>query len=646
MIDIINLSIQFGGRFLFEEVNLRIAKNDKIALVGSNGTGKSTFLKLLYGTEQPESGDVQKQRGIKIGFLPQEFISVKGKTVFHEIKSSLSEINQISAREEKITADLSAKEISEEERIKLLHDLGDLTHRKDEIGFYEIDSRIEKVLTGLGFKEEDFFRKTDEFSGGWQMRIELAKILLSGNDLILLDEPTNHLDIDSLEWVIDFLSDFKGAIVVVSHDKHFVNKITNKTLEIYNAKLNFYNGNYDAYIVYKEERDEHLRAVQRSQQKKIADTTKFIERFRYKSTKARQVQSRIKQLEKIDVVELIEEEKKIELKFPEPERSGALPVELIDLCKSYGDNNVLTNLNFQIERGEKIALLGPNGSGKTTLSRIIAGKLDFNGGKINYGHNTTVSYYAQEVTAELNLDNDIIDELADANNDFTIPQLRSLLGSFLFSDDDVFKKIKVLSGGEKSRVALAKILLTKANLIVLDEPTNHLDYSSKAILQKALVDFPGTLIIVSHDIDFLHPIVNKVIYFKEGKTKIYSGGIDYFMVKRKEEEVVENAVSAADEKASKKDQKRIEAEIRQKKYLVTKDIKKEIESIEHRIEKLETVKSNVEAELTKEEVYSNPDVARLKNQEYDSAKQELDGLYAKWTSLSHELEEIEKSFTV
>ena len=645
MIDINNLSIQFGGRYLFEEVNLRIAKSDKIALVGSNGTGKSTFLKLLYGSEQPESGDIQKQRGIKIGFLPQEFISVKGKTVFHEVKSSLTEINSIISKEEQITSELSRKDISEEEHINLLHGLGELTHRKEEIGFYETDSKIEKVLAGLGFKETDFFRKTDEFSGGWQMRIELAKILLGSNDMILLDEPTNHLDIDSLEWVIDFLYDYKGAIVVVSHDKHFVNRITNKTLEVFNSKLNFFNGNYDAYLIFKDERDEQLRAVYKSQQKKIADTMKFIERFRYKSTKARQVQSRIKQLEKIDTIELIEDEKTIDLKFPEPERSGSVPIELINISKSYGENQVLKNLNLQVERGEKIALLGPNGSGKTTLSKIIAGKLDINDGQIVFGHNTSVSYYAQEVTAELDLENDIIDELAEANNDYTIPQLRTVLGSFLFSDDDVFKKIKVLSGGEKSRVALAKILLTKASLIVLDEPTNHLDHSSKGILQRALVNFPGTLIIVSHDIDFLHPIVNKVIYFKDGKTQFYHGGIDYYMSKRKEDEQIRKDNSDADDKVTKKDQKRIEAEIRQKKYSLTKDIKKEIEKIERDIEKNEELKITLETELTKEEVYSNPELSKAKNLEYESTKQKLETLYTRWTSLNHDMEEIEKSFT-
>lgn len=646
MIDVINLSVQFGGKYLFEDVNLRIAKSDKVALVGSNGTGKTTFLRLLFGTEQSETGEIQKQRGIKVGFLPQEFISVKGKTVFHEVKSSLTEINSIISNEERITNELSRNDIPEDQKEKLLHDLGTLTHRKEEVGFYEVDSKIEKVLIGLGFKEDDFFRRTEEFSGGWQMRIELAKILLGSNDLILLDEPTNHLDIDSLEWVINFLRDFKGAIIVVSHDRYFVNHITNKTLEIFNNQLNFYNGNFDAYLNYKIERDEQLRAVYRSQQKKIADTTKFIERFRYKATKARQVQSRIKQLEKIDVVELIEEEKTIDLKFPEPERSGSVPIELDCISKSYGDNQVLKNLSLQIERGEKIALLGPNGSGKTTFSRIIAGKLDINGGRIIYGHNVSVSYYAQEVTAELNLENDIIDEVAEANSEFSVPKLRTLLGSFLFSDDDVFKKVKVLSGGEKSRVALAKIFLTKANLIVLDEPTNHLDFSSKSILQRALINFPGTLVIVSHDIDFLHPIVGKVMYFKDGKVKIYPGGIDYYLSKRNEEEQNTKEAKETDDKVTKKDLKRLEAEVRQKKYQSTKEIRKEIEEIEHEIEKLENLKSQIEVDLTLEEVYSNPEVAKNKNIDYDATKHRLETLYSRWTILSHDLEEIEKSFTL
>jgi ATP-binding cassette subfamily F protein 3 len=645
MIDIQNLSIQFTGENLFENVNLKISRHDKIALVGSNGAGKSTFLKLLYGLEQPESGSIKKQKGIRIGYLPQEIIGFKGNRLFEEVKSSLQDIATLEEREKIVIDALNDINLSEDERAELIDELGEIHQRKEELDFYSANSKIEKVLIGLGFSEKDFFRYTDEFSGGWQMRIQMAKILLSENDLILMDEPTNHLDLDSLEWLIDYLQNTSSAIIIVSHDRHFVTSVTTKTLEVYNRQINFYSGNYSQYLIFKEEREKQLISLQKQQEKKIKELEKFIERFRYKATKAKQVQSRIKQLEKIEVVEIMEEEKKIELHFPEPSMSGIIPVELVNISHSYNDINVLKDINLAIERGDKIAVVGPNGAGKTTLTKIISSRISPTSGKINYGNNTIISYYEQEVADSINPDFDLIDALEDVNSEIPIGRIRTILGSFLFSGDDVFKKIKVLSGGEKSRIALARLLLTKSNFIILDEPTNHLDFNSKEILQKALIEFSGTMMIVSHDIDFLRPIVNKVFELRNNKVKIYLGGIDDYLSKRLdvEKQEIKNQIESTNDK-SRKDQKRLEAELRQKKYKATKELKTELEKIENDIAQLEEEKKKLEILLADPKTFSSPQLAKETNSKYEFTKNELESKYERWTTISQKIEEIEKQF--
>lgn len=646
MIDISNLSIQFTGENLFEEVNLRISRHDKIALVGSNGTGKSTFLKLLFGLEQPETGNIKKQKGIKIGYLPQDIIAFRGQTLFNEVKSSLPDIRSLDEREKLVLEDLNDPNISEEDRAEVLEELGEIQQRKDQIDFYSADSRIEKVLMGLGFKEKDFFRRTEEFSGGWQMRIQMAKILLSQNDLLLMDEPTNHLDIDTLGWLINFLQTSNAALLIISHDRHFINSVTNRTIEIFDKQVNFYAGNYSQYLVYKEEREKQLISLQKSVEKRKKEIEKFVERFRYKASKARQVQSRIKQLEKIETIDIGGDEKKIELRFPDPPKSGVIPAEVINVNHSYGSLDVLKNVNLQIEREDKIAIVGPNGAGKTTLAKIIASKLIPTTGSVTLGHNTMLSYYEQEVADSIDPEYDLIDALEEVNNDLSAGQIRSILGSFLFSGDDVFKKIKVLSGGERSRVALSRLLLTKANVIILDEPTNHLDFSSKAILQEALINFTGTLIIVSHDVDFLRPVVNKVIEIRDCYAKVFPGTIDYYLMKRQEliESKPETNESAAADKTNRKDQKRIEAELRQKKFAATKEIRAKLEKCEKEVAGLEENKSKLEAELSDAKIFSNPQLAKEKNLEYEQIKAKLDTAYLLWTELTDKLEEIEKNF--
>ncbi len=645
MIDVINLSVQFTGENLFEDVNLKINRNDKIALVGSNGKGKSTLLKIICGQELPETGKVLIQKGIRIGYLPQELISFKGRTLLEEVKSSMPDIKELEEKEASIISQLESTEIPEEEKRLLVEELGEIHHRKEQNDYYSLQARAEKVLTGLGFKNTDFDRRTEEFSGGWQMRIQLAKILLGENDLILLDEPTNQLDIGTLMWLENFLNSYRGSLIIVSHDRHFINNVTNKTLEIFNRNINFFPGTYEQYLRFRKEREKQLKEAEKNLEKKIKETERFIERFRYKATKARQVQSRIKQLEKIERIEIEEDEKQINFRIPEVKLSGAVPVELKKIFKSYGDISVLENIDIKIERGGKIAIIGPNGAGKTTLAKIIAKKILPSAGEVLYGHNTLVSYYEQEVTESLNGEDDLIDSLQSVNDILTPGQLRSLLGSFLFTGDSIFKKVKVLSGGEKSRLALARLLLTKSNLIILDEPTNHLDYSSKEVLQNALIDFNGTLIIVSHDIDFLKPIVNKVYELRDKSLKVHYGGIEYYLSRREEERTIEESVKQIQShKSIRKENKRKEAELRQQKYNETKELKERLNYCEKRINELEKSKLELEKELADPEIFNSPIMLKEKNISYNNIKKELDLIFDEWTELFARLESIEEKY--
>ena len=648
MIDLSNISLQFSGKYLFKDVNYKISSGDKISLVGANGTGKSSILKIIAGLLQPESGEVLKQKRIAIGYLPQDSVTHRGKTLLEEASSALTDIIELQKKETSLAEALANPNLTEEEQMDLAHQLGEVHHKLDGLDSYSAESKVEKILIGLGFAEEDFSRLTDEFSGGWQMRIALAKILISQNDILLLDEPTNHLDIDSLEWLIDFLKAYKGGLLIVSHDKNFITQVTNRTLEIFLGKFFTFKGDYDAYINYKIERDELTVHQYEQQQKKLKETQKFIERFRYKATKSRQVQSRIKQLDKVDLIELPEDKSEINIRFSEPPQSGRTPIKLISIHKSYGDKKVFQGIDFEIEKGEKIAFVGPNGAGKSTLAKIIAGVIDHNSGERILGHNTIISYYAQDVADNLNPTLDIIETVDGIDVNKTVGQLRSLLGSFLFSGDDVFKKVGVLSGGEKSRVALCKILLTKANFIILDEPTNHLDYTSKLILQKALIDFNGSLILVSHDVDFLRPIASKVIDIRKGKLKTYLGDIDYFLSKRdlssleRDAMVVEKKEKV--ETINRKDQKRLEAELRQQKHNATKNLVKEISSWEIKISSYENLIKDLERKLADPSIYSDGEAAKDITNRFNKAKSELEQANKKWEKLTEKLLEIESQF--
>ena len=646
MIDLTNISLQFCGKYLFKDVSFKINSGDRAALIGANGSGKSSLLKIISGKLPPEGGLVQKQKRISIGYLPQDHIVHTGSTLLEEAMLALTDITNLQQKEKELTEALSSLNISNEEHQDLINNLGEVHQRLEELDSYSASSKVEKILMGLGFEEKDFSRLTDEFSGGWQMRIALAKILISQNDIILLDEPTNHLDLDSLEWLITFLNRYKGALIIVSHDKHFINAVTTKTYEIFNHRFSIFNGNYVAYLKFKEERDKELIHKHELQRKKIEDTNRFIERFRYKNTKAKQVQSRIKQLEKEELIELPDFEDEIYINFPEPPKSGKVNVELHRISKSYGNNKIFNEIDFQINRGEKIAFVGPNGAGKTTLAKIIAGRINFEDGKRITGHNTFISFYAQDVADNLDPDFDIIETIYGIANDKTPGELRSLLGAFLFHGDDVFKKVGILSGGEKSRVALAKILLTKSNLVILDEPTNHLDISSKRVLQKALINFPGSLILVSHDVDFLQPIVNKVVEIRKGNIKTFVGGIDYYLMKREDiqKKNEEEKLNQPEKINSKKDKKRIAAKNRQAKYRATKDISGKISILEQEIDELEKKEKHLEKTLANPDTYNDHEKATELGNEFSEIKQKLNVCLNKWERLNTELKNIESQF--
>ena len=435
MIDVIDLSLQFNGKYLFQNANFKISNHDKIALVGSNGAGKTTLLKVILGFQQPDSGKILKRKDLRIGYLPQDFINHSNNNLFDEVFSSHITLNNLKEKEAELVSLLDI--ISDEnEKYEIIETLGDIHNQLEFYNEEKIKADIEKILIGLGFTEEDFNRKVEEFSGGWQMRIELAKILSSNNDLIMLDEPTNHLDIDTLDWLIEFLNNYTGALLVISHDKYFINSVTKKTLEIFANKINFFKGSYDEYLIFKKEREEQLYKSYEMQQKMIEDTKKFIEKFRYKATKAKQVQSRIKQLEKLEIIELPDKENKIRIKFPKPERIPKILLTLDNLSKYYNNKKVFDNISFSIEKNDKIAVVGPNGAGKSTLTKIILGLTEITSGKMIKSELTNIGYFSQEATEILDSELTVWENLYYNVNDISLAQLRTLLGSFLFSDDD------------------------------------------------------------------------------------------------------------------------------------------------------------------------------------------------------------------
>ena len=644
MISINNLTVAYGGFTLLNEINFHISESDKIGLVGKNGAGKSTILKLICGLQSPTSGKVAVPGGVKIGYLPQIMEHHRGRSVIDEAMTAFADMFALEDELKKITVELSTREDYESSDY---HDLiVRMNEVNDRLSYTRSDNprvMAEKTLIGLGFKYEELDRPTETFSQGWNMRIELAKILLSKPDVLLLDEPTNHLDIESIEWLEGYLKDYRGSLVLISHDRKFLDNVTNRTVEIMVGRIHDYKVPYSKYLELRRERLAQQQAAYENQQRMIEKTEEFIEKFRYKPTKSNQVQSRVKQLEKLERIEVdIEDRSTLSVKFPPAPRSGDIAYKGVDMRVGYGTKVVFDDAQIEVRRGEKVALVGRNGEGKTTLMRVIMRELDPMAGETKVGHNVNIGYYAQNQEDILDKNDTVFGTLDRiAVGDIRL-KLRDILGAFLFKGEDIDKKVAVLSGGERARLAMAKLMLKPYNLLALDEPTNHMDIRSKDILKQALKAYDGTLIIVSHDRDFLDGLVDKLYEFRDGKVKEHLGGVQEFLERRKLEtlsELERHYKPAAEEKPAEVVQKKEEAkqEYEAKKFVSKeeKKIKNRISFLEKKIEEYETKMAEIEAKLM------NPgpedDVMDL-TRAYLENKRELDYKMEEWSELNEKLE--------
>ena len=650
MLQIDGITLHFGERALFDGISTIINPGDRIGLVGPNGAGKSTLLKIIAGEQQADSGSIKMSKAATVGYLPQDGVEPDPNlTVFGEVEQVFEDVLQLRERYNHLHQKMEQLQSGTDAHNDALEEFGNIQHQLEHAGAYSLKADIERILMGLGFSETDFSRSTTEFSGGWLMRIALAKLLLKKPTYLLLDEPTNHLDIESLQWIEDLLISYEGAVVLVSHDRAFLNTVTTRTLALNRGDLQDYAGNFSFFEKKYAEEQELLKKKYENQQKYIKETRRFIDRFRYKATKAKQVQSRIKQLEKMEEIEIDEEQAEISFRFPPPERCGQIVLKLQNLVKKYGDNTVFNGLNYEVERGDKIAVVGPNGAGKSTLIRILAGIEPITSGKRELGYNVTPGYFAQHQADELDPKNTALDEMKLAGSRESDTRLRTILGCFLFVGDDVFKKVKVLSGGEKSRVALAKMLLNPGNFLIFDEPTNHLDMQSKSILQQALQQFEGTLMIVSHDRDFLDPIVNKTLEVQPGRIKTWPGNVSFYLERKSEEAESQADVDSASKEASsngisRKEQRRIEAEHRNMLSRKIKPLKKRLDHIETQIESNELRKSEIEELMADTAFYDDAEMVKEISLEYETIKSDLADLLNKWEEIAGRIEFIEQEY--
>ena len=629
MLNVHNLSVSFQGEYLFEEVAFMLNGGDRVGLIGKNGAGKSTMLKLLAREIKPDSGIIATDKEVRIGFLKQDIDFVKGRTILEEAYQAFEEIKRLELQLDDIHHQLETRTDYESEAYHdLLNNLSDYTHHYELIGGYQYQGDTEKVLLGLGFKRDDFNKLTDTFSGGWRMRIELAKLLLQNNDILLLDEPTNHLDIESIIWLEQFLTTYSGAVVIVSHDKMFLDNVTNRTIEISVGKIYDYPKPYSKFLELRQEIREQQLASQKNQEKKIQQTEKLIEKFRAKASKASMAQSLIKKLDKIERIEVDEEDNAVmNVRFPVSITPGKVVLEIDRVSKSYGEKQVLQEVSLLVERGSKIAFVGQNGQGKTTLAKMIVGEIPYEG-TIKLGHNVQLGYFAQNQADYLDGEITVLDTMYNAANDTNRIKVRDILGSFLFRGDEVDKKVKVLSGGERNRLALAKMLLSDFNVLVMDEPTNHLDIKSKNVLKKALQQFEGTLIIVSHDRDFLQGLTDKVYEFKDRHLKEYLGDIDFYLEQR----------AAANFREI--EQSKEAATVVETKNVATTDEKlsfeqqKQQKSVQNKLNKIENNITLLEKELKEMDILMGEQVqSDVFYKEYEQKKQMLEDLMTEWEAL-------------
>jgi len=650
MLSINKLSLQYGSKHIFRDVSAQVHDGDRIGLAGVNGTGKSTLLKIMCGEQEVDPGVVSRASWFTVAYLPQEVsIELGSRSLFDEAETSFAEALAHQREFEELGRRLAELNQNSPELPQLLERQGDLQHLLEGHDVFRIRPEIERILAGLGFSGQDLDRPVSEFSGGWIMRLLLAKLLLQKPSLLLLDEPTNHLDLDSLTWLEDFLQQYQGAMLIISHDRAFLDRVTDKTWELSLGRLTCYKGNYSHYLVEKAQRMELERAAYDNQQALIRQTERFITRFRAKSTKAKQVQSRVKQLKKMERLELAETERTIHFTFPPAAPSGREVLQLSGVNKEFDGKQVFTDVNLDLQRGDKLAVVGVNGAGKSTLLKIMAG-LEPAVGNIRLGHNVILTYFGQHQARELSGELTVLDTVYHAARDMTINRVRSLLGAFLFSGDEVEKKVQVLSGGEKSRVALAKMLIKPANLMLLDEPTNHLDITSQEVLQEAMAQYEGTIIVVSHNRFFVNSFVNKVLEIRDGRATLYLGNVDDYLAARKRLEpdsgerkkpVPESGKPAAADSGDRKAQRRERARQRKQLSGKLKPWKKKVAEAEKKIGVLEEQKSALEEQMADPDLYADQQRWAETSKTYSDVQRQLERFYEQWEQTQEKIEEIE-----
>ncbi|HNO70995.1 MAG TPA: ATP-binding cassette domain-containing protein [Bacteroidia bacterium] len=638
MLSVNEISVHFGGRTLFEEISFLVNKQDRIGLAGRNGAGKSTMLKIIAGEQSPDSGEVTKPNNFTIGYLPQDMTHQPGKTVFEETASAFAEVKELEKKIAYVNDQIATRTDYESDAyMKLIHDLHEYNERINHLGGYSLTADIESTLIGLGFERKDFDRLTDEFSGGWRMRIELAKLLLQKPDLLLLDEPTNHLDIESIRWLEDFLQNYFGAIVMVSHDKTFLDNITTRTIEITMGRIYDYKSNYSKYLLLRKERKEAQIQAAKNQQKYIEKTEALINKFRAKKDKAAFAQSLIKKLDKLEIVEVDEEDtSSIKFKFPPAPRSSRMVVTAEDTKKQYGEKVIFSHVNFRIERGDRVAFVGRNGEGKSTMSKIIIGEESFDG-VLKVGESVEIGYYAQNQAEILNGEKTILETIDESADGESRKNIRAILGSFLFSGDDVNKYVKVLSGGEKGRLAMCKLLLQPHSLLVLDEPTNHLDMRSKDVLKTALQQYDGTLILVSHDRDFLQGLTNRVFEFRGGNVKQYMGDINEYLRDRKVSSFKQIEEPGIKPKAVVEEKTVDDNWEKKQNEKINREVQSQISKQEKKIEKLEAEIKAIDAKLMNPESYNEVVSDKDTFSKYEKLKTQLEEEMKKWEELQKQI---------
>lgn len=648
MITFENISLSYGAKVLYDGINFLIGERDRIALVGPNGAGKTTLFKILLGLEDYESGSVEMAKSVNVGYLQQENIVEHGRSLYNEVESIFTDILVLRSEIENAEAKLLLLDNNSDDYRKMLEDIGSWEHELENLGSSKIKSEIEKTLFGLGFSNDDLSKDTSAFSGGWQMRIAIAKLLLQNPSILLLDEPTNHLDILSQRWLENKLKNYEGALLVISHDQSFLDALCNRTFALRLGQLEIYEGNISFFEKESRARRELEKRQFENQQKKIQKTEAFIDRFRYKANKAKQVQSRIKALDKTERIEISNDEKEVHFHFPPASRSGQIIFNVQDLQKSFGELVLFQGLNLRIERGDCIAIVGPNGCGKSTLSKILALLEPYDKGDIGVGHNVEIAYFAQHQADVLNGKLDLVETLEEVPGMGKGMSIRSILGSFLFEGDEVFKKVGVLSGGEKSRLALAKILCKKSNCLILDEPTNHIDRATKKILQKAIQEYTGTTLIVSHDRHFLDPIINKVLELTKKGIRLFEGNISDYLQTIDEEEIREGAevesVSVNNKIiTSSKDRRRLRAEMQKE----ISPLRKKFKQLETEIESLENKSNDLEFQMADPDFFKGDpvEVARLVKL-HQSMLEEIPKKYEEWENLSMSIGEMEKKLSL